>query len=96
MVLQFLHTALAYGSLRLEGLDPTHHPGDPGSNPGLKQTTFIWQLNSLVTLKFGTEVKRCVGFNTPNFTSKAKLLFWSLLLYKTCHEGGSTAHLRVS
>lgn len=44
-VLQFLHTALAYGGLRWKGLDPTHHPGDPGSNPSLKQTTFIRQLN---------------------------------------------------
>lgn len=45
-VLQFLETALAYGGFRLEGFYPTHHPGVSGSNPGLKQTTFIWNLNS--------------------------------------------------
>lgn len=93
-VLQFLHTALAYGGHRWEGrIQTTHHPGDAGSNPGLKKITFIWQLNSKVTLKVGLKVKSSVGFNTPNFTSKAKLLFSSLLLYKSCHEGGSTAHL---
>lgn len=45
-VFQFLHTVLAYDGLRWEGLNPTQHPGDPGSIPGLKQTTFILQLNS--------------------------------------------------
>lgn len=78
-VFQFLHTVLAYDGLRWEGLDPTQvtRVRIPVWN---KQLLSGNRTRKYVTLKDGPEVKRSVGLNTPNFTSKAKHLFSSLLL----------------